>query len=485
VNALHLCFAQQLANEHFSAIITPNYDVAFDHALKQIGYKGVIRTEEDYQNNGASLNGVYFKIHGTVEDGYEETMVFTMTQEKLLSLWKRELLKKIIANRIIIFAGYSARDFDICPFIAELNSYKKIIWLQYADNEYKEQLSAYAARLLQTKAVNQIIAGDICLFANMFFNESISLKIKPSFNPSEHFTLQGEQQLKWQLNILDRIACASIGKRLLFSAEKELSEEYRLNIYHRMYGHTGEYKKAAKIALSLAKRHPINSKLRIKALLAASGSLLSRGSYYKSFNLLSRAKKLSLKYFPADSELALLLTNHELTFLMLIGQLTNRTGLRWLRKRVIRKAEQLHKQASEKLASIGTWEERQSVQHNLKRLTLSDKASFSLSAHDGYKNLGLHGMAIIAYRDIIRYERWTPDHESLRQLEEYIKRAEHLGMHTELWKLCRLRFMYENTDSDIRRKYWTLWKQNLAITEYRLPRYMYTRIELLFHRFSI
>ena len=81
-NVFHELFAQNLLNGNFQSIITPNYDLAFDRALADLGHTKSIVGREDVQKFNRNLGGVYFKIHGTADK--ENTLIYTLTQEGAL-----------------------------------------------------------------------------------------------------------------------------------------------------------------------------------------------------------------------------------------------------------------------------------------------------------------------------------------------------------------------------------------------------------------
>jgi hypothetical protein len=129
-NGLHASLCSSVAAGRIASLITTNYDLAFDECLENTAVRKVV-SERDWRALSLPLDrGVYFKIHGSAEPGLEDTLVFNLGREGLLSDWKRNLLTSILANRRLIVVAYSGRDFEICPELALNCPLRQVIWLQ-------------------------------------------------------------------------------------------------------------------------------------------------------------------------------------------------------------------------------------------------------------------------------------------------------------------------------------------------------------------
>jgi hypothetical protein len=481
-NPIHKCIAERLVSGILHGIITPNYDLAFDSILKDLSYTEIVRDENDYRQwLHEKEKSCYFKIHGTSENNYLDTLIFTLSQEGTLKDWKIDLLKDLLSEKILIIIGYSGRDFDICPLIAKMNNYRKILWIHDSNSNNtnpEADLTAYAEYLLKQRNDNELIVGDFKKFTRLFFKEELDLNIeKINFIPSSHFKLSDDEISEWQLNILNRIACASIGIPLIKSLNEKVNIKKLTYLLSEMYGHTGEYFKAAKTSLELSKLYPKSSKEHILALSSVSRFWLYYGNYFKSCQYLSRAKNLKNQFYPNDDEVNTPLLNHELSFWMRMNQIFKLKLFFPIRYFILKSSKRISLSA-QKLDGSGLWDERQTIQHNLERLNLEKESSLSLPSYKGYKNLGLPGMAIIAYRDKIRYNKWDSNEIKLDKLQECMDKAEALGMHTELWKLCRIKLKYCVLQQDMKKAIWNKWKQNLKITEYHFTRHLLMRLDL-------
>src|SRR5581483_12022238 len=115
-----------------SAIITPNYDQAIDDCFRQ--KQDILFSDACCKRfNKNPRGGILFKIHGSIN--HPKSMIYTIEQEKRLSLSKTETLQNILKDKILIVIGYSGRDFDICPLITskKVYGYKKVVWLRYVN----------------------------------------------------------------------------------------------------------------------------------------------------------------------------------------------------------------------------------------------------------------------------------------------------------------------------------------------------------------
>jgi len=481
-NAFHYIFSQLLLEGKISSIITPNYDLAIDNVINEEKKICTIKSQDDYLAfKKTPIKGTYFKIHGTSEINCEDTLIYTLSQEGSLEKWKQELLTDLLQHKILIVIGYSGRDFDICPLIAEIN-YKKVIWIKYVNTNIEQ--SAYEEYLLASNGNNLSVAGDFKSLLLKVFNK----KVDCSFQPKEIdfnviFSLSLEERLEWRINILSRIACANIGMKVLNNAKIHLRPDYVFMVLSEMYGHTGEYYKAALNADLYSQYSPANSIESLLGISRCSQFWINSGKYFKAYRLLNSLKLKKNKLFPNESQLDATILGNELTFWQRMKQLISNRLIKYVfilfHKYIDRKIEKLQIRFL-LLKDNGNWNERQLIQHNIERLQLKVNYNLSLPAIKGYRNLGLTGMEIIACRHSLSNNKCWDDSE--RKLLEYcISKAKELGMNTELWKLLRLKFQRENLSKHTKRIIWLRWKVLLQTTEYAYPFNIFAKADLLYH----
>jgi hypothetical protein len=476
-NNYHKSLAEKLKQGKLHSIITPNYDLAFDKILDDINFKSLVCTYEDYESKKNIGTGLYFKIHGTAEASLSNTLVFTLAQERRLEAWKIELLKELTKDRTLLIIGYGGRDFDICPVIKQFCSYKKIIWVQ--PDVSVSDLTAYQEELINAKPENKMVDGDFTRFLRHFFKESIVLKTAlVEFRPGNYFKLNDKEILEWQINILDRISCATFMKPTLEKLKGRISEMDWAKLECNLYGHIGLYKKAAKLHRYIAKQLPKRSDKAIGALLNTSGSWIGYGAYFNAYIYHMQAKKLAKKYLSNNKQLQFALHTNELVLFSKIQQIFGP-----FRRIILKKLHRLQL-AIDKLQDEASIDNRQVIRLNFERLGISTDFSL-LSSYKGYRNLGISGMAIIAYRHKIENNNWDKNETPLADLSNNINKAELLGMSTEVWKLCRIQFKKFKLTPSKKREVWDKWKKNLEITEYNFLRHYLERMDLYWNFLKI
>jgi hypothetical protein len=486
-NPYHESLYKKLVQEKFHAIITPNYDMCFDRLLSSGGFEKIIRDHEDFTRHSlTNLDQSYFKIHGTTQKGYTNSLIYTLHQEGTLKQWKKELLYNLIENRVVIMIGYSGRDFDICPVIAEFNNYKKIMWVHcHPDNKQKVELTAYQELLLYKREDNELILGDFETFLKNIFNETILVdRGQISFDPSSYFKLNENRLLEWRLNILDRIACARLGLPLINVLNGKIEDKKLIKKAAEMYGHTGEYVKAAKESLRLSEYYSKNSKEIIECFLSTSGFWLGNGNYYLSYKYLRKASQILKLNYPNDADLKLFILEKKLGLLEKLEKIFLGRTPHFLRRFLVRKIKKIYSQIKN-LNESSLLDKRQAIFHNMERLGATENESFILPSFKGYNSLGNTGMALIAYRDKIRKNNWDADEKPFERLEYCISTAESLGMHTELWKFCRIKFTKCSMNRNEKKEVWHKWKENLKVTEYNVLRFLMTKLDLYWHFLKI
>jgi len=299
-NPLHRATADGLANGALSSIITTNYDCALE-ACTTTGFSP-ITTEADYDAWRRSTTSPCFKIHGTATEGFEGSLICDLASEGRLPRWKRDLLHALLAGRTVIVLGYSGRDFDICPELADADIPLDLIWLQRS----RRSLVPNAARALNHRK-GLLVLGDLVEFLTTLLDQPlIAERLSLPWDASEHFPK--DVIMEWRSNILDWMACAT----LLRNAPKPHDDVARSRRNAALGGHTGRYRDAAR-AFEQATRLPALSRQeRLAFQLQAAGAWFIYGRYGKAWRALRASE--GLLQGPVDEEL--LLTTLELRLIM-------------------------------------------------------------------------------------------------------------------------------------------------------------------------
>jgi hypothetical protein len=493
-NDLHKCLAKNLMTKKISAIITPNYDMAIDRCLADS--KSVIRMWDtdscaDFNRNKKrnATNTVYFKIHGSIDK--TDSIIFLLTQERTLDHEKDRALQKLLANRILVIAGYSGRDFDICSLISnqEKYGYKKIYWLKYANDHKEEELSAYADHLLQRCKDTVIVGGSILELLNTCFNQKTNLEYGlGTFNAENVYQLDEISLAMWRIKILNRLSCAKICRQEMESNRYILDQKFYLEMLWDIYGSTGEYKKSIQISrklLSVSKPGSAEYQLRLSTI---SGQLLSYNSFLSSYLYLYKAKR-HLKHRSHKSDISpdekTELLNRISTFWTYLYK--SFPFVKYFKVRALGALEQL---VAPNTYSNAQWVYKQGIKFNLSRLKLSNieipsEAEQVLESKKAYRNLGLPAYEINAYRDELeKLPKKQLTQEEKNEFNKYITKAFLLGKYPEIWKLHKLRVTKFQETKEYYRSALKIWLLYLNTTEYSLFGYVKTRIDFFKARYK-
>jgi SIR2-like domain len=212
-NPIHQALARSLRRREVSAVVTTNYDSSIETALaSEVGHP-VPRVVTEHDVFQALDGPAYFKIHGSIEPGLETTAIRTLAEECLLPKWKRELLNVLLANRTVVFLGYSGRDFELCPEIARI-PLKQIVWITRSPSPP----SVNAKALLQ-QVDGHILYGDMNDVLKEWLGSKPAVQASSRSATSDaihaHFTAEGFCQ--WRLAILNRIGAPILAFRTLDS----------------------------------------------------------------------------------------------------------------------------------------------------------------------------------------------------------------------------------------------------------------------------
>lgn len=471
-NDVHKLLADQLSNNLISAVITPNYDCAIDHEFSNSSSHAKIVTQEDYtQWRRNSRKPVYFKIHGSAEKDSKASIVYTLNQEGALPDWKKELLGEVIRDKIVLFIGYSGRDFDICPLIAETKLYSKIYWLHYIgpdDENPTQKLSGYARLLLNSKNENVMIHGDLIELLNKIYARSIPKSGSKNYNLNAKsiFGMNEAEILYWRLSIIARVGCSELGLQTLELYKFILNESTYKLFKSQYYAHQGKYRMAARIAEETVRGLSMQSPDYFKCWFHYTDVLISYGSYLRSLIGINKIRKFYLQENPRNKESEAKLLRLQLTFNSRMYDWTKLLFfLRPFRPLVERSARKVINEAMLNLVEFGYWDDRQILQLHAERFGII--LNLSLPSEVGFRNLGLPTLDIIKYKDRIRKGTDEERKEALNKIDDYIQLTMEMDYYPEIWKLNSLKVKYlENLTLQEKKTCLKLWKNNLRQTEY-------------------
>jgi hypothetical protein len=202
----------------FPRVVTLNYDQLIEEALSNADWNIIrVATRKEYQawrnERNASL---LLKLHGSFHE--PDTIVATLSTEHGLAQWKRELIKQIVANKVLVVIGYSGYDFDVCPTL--LNSNPKFV---YWNTLSQEEAFPREVRDLLNKCGRHIIGNAIDLISSIRENMSLELRaLLPAIKSysgklreAKGMSLGEKEALKWLARVATEVGLGEIAMRLI------------------------------------------------------------------------------------------------------------------------------------------------------------------------------------------------------------------------------------------------------------------------------
>ncbi len=165
-NIIHYFLAKHVLNH--DDVITTNFDYLIERALmnslpsNKINLINPIITKDQYLKLN-KVESIYndkqfflFKVHGSKKNiisnqGTSESLITTLSslgkdREEgdtfTIEPYKKPIISRILKDRVLVVLGYSGSDdFDIAPFLMEIPSYKKIVWIEHDPQKTSPELT--------------------------------------------------------------------------------------------------------------------------------------------------------------------------------------------------------------------------------------------------------------------------------------------------------------------------------------------------------
>ncbi len=432
-NPVHRSLVAALRTDWVCGLITTNYDLALDSALREVGNHPIIFDEPSYDRYQA-LNAAHsarpkgcFKIHGTAAPGFESTIVCDLDAEGWLNDWKRRLLLDMTQDRTLVLIGYSGSDFDICPELAQSARQAHTVWLQPRPTDVRPN----AARVLHKRS-GTLVLGDLISFLNVLLDIHIAVS-PPSPAPINLDAFDRRLMAGWRLQILTWMACP----RLLSRA---LSGDTGIRL--AVYAQTGRYKDAV-LALErslLEADADVRERLHLQIQLASSRFIY--GQHIRSWRMLNRIDREIANLSGPSEDLRIYSIETRMMMLMRAAQIARGFRLRSLLARMRKRTAPLYLEARQVLQNKGAWGRLEALQQNAERIGVATSDGLPLPTRRGYRSLGLVSMHVITQRDWLRSGNWKLTDEKQGQAIKCLAKAEEYGWNHEAWKfswilLCR------------------------------------------------
>jgi len=398
-NSLHSAIGDGLIQGLFSALVTTNYDLAFDNYFAGPNPSvSMICREQDFRewDGMPCRTRPYWKIHGSALRGSEDTIVVNLAHERRMDDWKRKFLEQLVFDRTIVFLGYSGRDFDICPELS-LKKIRASVWLKWKWNENGERgLNANQRRVLENGAGTAVI-GDLHSFLGRLCSRSIENHGRQtrSVNLADYFDMSLLPE--WRVRVLDRLACPSRGLPMLVSLPRPGSIPSR-SLRASLLAHAGRYRQAARVVESqiVDATSPTD---QLTYLMNAANSWYVYGARFKSRSYLRRSKQLARLIGPNEYQQACL-AKIELMYWMRRARFWKDVPFRRLHTWIRERATTPYRAAVE-IFERTNLDNLYILQHDAERIGIAEPNGFAAAANLGFVALGLRGMQCLKERDRI------------------------------------------------------------------------------------
>jgi SIR2-like domain len=416
-NLIHQRLIAGLLGRAIDGLVTTNYDRAFEMCVSAQSAVHAVTTCADahaYRNTPPSVRPqLIFKIHGTAREDLESTLVCDLEAEGRLPSWKRDLLSDLIRGRTVVVIGYSGRDFDICPELADSDVPIDVVWLQRS----RQDLQPNAERVMQRRR-GVLVLGDLVPFIEVVLGEKVSVSQQAvSWRFGDNF----DQALvvEWQGRLLEWMACPALVERLAINRKgDEISALVESAAFAK---HAGAYYTGAHILGRIVRIPSLGRRQRLTAVISTAEAWFMYGRHWRAWRMLRRVER-QLTDDPEDNELKALAAELRLIIHMRASQFAQRFRFAGLQERIRRKSLDPYELAWNTFENNGAWRRLASVRQNAERIGIADIAGLPLPAAKGYASLGLISMDVIAKRDWIRSGEMTKARQNTTLLYAVFKR---------------------------------------------------------------
>ena len=438
-NAVHREVAAAVEAGILSAVVTTNYDLALDAGFSA---GSILVTDEDcteWLQRGRGRPRPLLKVHGSAElpDSLVYALVGKHGEKPLLpGAPKFDALSTILSHRPLIVAGYSGRDLDVCPAIAQIDGLTRVVWI---DPFPREELTPNAYQVLEAHDGLHIRCDLRHFLSVLLRSEEIDeSRFCDEATPDlSHFS-PIEDRRRWRLRALDRLGCASseLPTRYRTQALTTVEEQdFRL----ARFGHAGRYRDLARSLRGARLGQRTGTEPWVACRIAESTAWLLMGFGRRAHRGLRRAQHAFTTLEPKDAALEAKLNRLTLTCAMRSHQWASRFKRHRRAQRIVDEAQTAFEAADRYYKQEGEWDVVRTLEHEALRLGISERSALALPVTPGYESVGLRTMAAISSRDRIRSRPsgapWLLSHDLQVLAEELVIDSERYGHHHEAWKL--------------------------------------------------
>lgn len=435
VNPMHSAVAALAASGAAHCIVTTNYDLALDTALRG----GPLRPVVCKTLLSGNDERVYFKIHGSADA--PGTLIYRLLLESRLEPWKREVLSGCVEGRPLLLIGYSGTDFEICPELSHMRP-SVILW------NFLNPASAECSPGF--KQVRRHHDNTIPLFGDMravlaLLGCTVNANRGPNRRP-DVARLMGSsftdaELLLWRARVLNTMGYCRLAQQTLEQSDPgsnpniEVLYEYAQTLFQRgAYGDAAAaYRRVADVAAG--------TDLSSASRLSASDALRCYGNALASGSQVRRVARDVARRAPGDRRLHGRLVRRSLWRLRGPHGLAKALHLRSVERCIRRRAAAVLASAAATTIETGDWMGMQSLRREAERFDAFPTCFAGMGAlapspgREGYAHLGFHGGLLVDVVDRASHSRVSV---GVGELEDALERAERLGCHPVAWKLAVL-----------------------------------------------
>lgn len=448
-NTIHEAIKNLVSSGLIKHVITTNYDTCLDQVFQNIGNITKVVTEKDAQAINDDDN-IYFKIHGSAENGLESTIVYRLAHEGALPDWKRQVLRQCITNSTLLVIGYSGLDFEICPEII-LAKPSQIIWNSYSNpNTDNKALTPNSLRVLQSQSENTAIWGDMKKAFSLLGQSipTLSMSKTPPSWKLDAILSKTEIQI-WACSIISPLGYGAQAENLAYKildTIDEKSQHYATTVFllSDALFHKGKYLQSAENCYKAAQIHLKNNDLLsyITSVSRQSDALRCGGNFWDALLAVSTARtKIS------NSKLSMREKQNSTNLLDLKELLVYRDFYeiaKWLNNIQLAKhyqsySRKLITRIAKVAAKEGQWTIFQQAKMWAGRLEIDFDKVYKgtmqpLNDWLGFRHLGAIIPQMMATRDAL-WRNTTGKTTTHEEIQELIKQAENIECFPEIWKL--------------------------------------------------
>ena len=461
-NPIQLQLARMFVDGKATSIITPNYDVCLENAIKNIDSNfQFLKVSNQEGVSNTPIDSCLFKIHGSVDDRSQDSLVFMMRQEGRLEERKRLLLRKLISGKNLLIIGYSGYDFDICPEIPFAKP-NKIYWNYLSQQEITLNAKEVAARV-----DTHFLLGDMRTLLDYIGYSAATSVGNYELNIQElkiqfRVHIAALYRKLWRLKVLNSISFNEIVLResteLIETAPNPSFLVEVLSEKATALSNGGRYRQAAKVyekATEIAQKAGLKRDFRVKSDLAAH-SWLANGNFIKYLLWNGRAKRATPK-----SKANYGVESNEIQFLRDWYRLFRKWKISYL-------TDFLRKKAHERIEKVGIQTHIEGNWHGINRLQklaadfdipldqIRIMGEYSLKPIEfGYHQVAMPMGQMIAFRKSLETGNTPVSITSHEYGEMLLKQAQYLGIYAEVWKLAiTLDSFFQNWTGNHYNEFW-------------------------------